>query len=557
MVRPGGGNCPRAPLSCLAVTEVPWVLDGQVISRELSEAGLAAAALALGALETPAEGATQTPVADPKLLNGAAAVRHLSERIAAGEDPLGDAFCRLRSPLTRRADGATYTPVDIVQAMIAWTDGADPVRVVDPGAGSGRYATAAGRKFPKAELIAVELDPLAALLARAHLRAAGLHKRSRVLVTDYRACTLPRTEGRTVFVGNPPYVRHHQIAPEWKAWLTVTAKKHKLTASQLAGLHVHFFLATLEHGAPGDRGAYITSSEWLDTNYGGLVRSLLLSGLGGLAIHMLAPTAMPFEDATTTGAITCFEVGAKPRSVQLRRVERVEELGALGAGPPVARERLVEARRWTPLLTAAKPMPEGFVELGELCRVHRGAVTGLNKVWIQAANDAGLPESVLFPSITRARELFAAGTSLDASRQLRFVVDLPPELDEFQGDEKRAIDRFLRAAKKAGAADGYIARHRRAWWAVGLRDAAPILATYMARRPPAFVRNLADARHINIAHGIYPREELAPVVLDRLRDALRGSVTVAQGRTYAGGLTKFEPKEMERLPVPSPELLSA
>ena len=32
----------------------------------------------------------------------------------------------------------------------------------------------------------------------------------------------------------------------------------------------------------------------------------------------------------------------------------------------------------------------------------------------------------------------------------------------------------------------------------------PIMATYMARRPPAFVRNLADARYINIAHGIYP-----------------------------------------------------
>jgi hypothetical protein len=24
-----------------------------------------------------------------------------------------------------------------------------------------------------------------------------------------------------------------------------------------------------------------------------------------------------------------------------------------------------------------------------------------------------------------------------------------------------------------------------------------------------------------------------------------------QGRTYAGGLVKFEPKEMERLPIPS------
>jgi hypothetical protein len=90
---------------------------------------------------------------------------------------------------------------------------------------------------------------------------------------------------------------------------------------------------------------------------------------------------------------------------------------------------------------------------------------------------------------------------------------------------------------------------------VRLRAPAPILATYMARRPPAFVRNLAGARHVNIAHGLYPREPLPPAALDGLAAYLRRSVTRGQGRTYAGGLTKFEPGEMERLPVPDPGLL--
>jgi hypothetical protein len=34
-------------------------------------------------------------------------------------------------------------------------------------------------------------------------------------------------------------------------------------------------------------------------------------------------------------------------------------------------------------------------------------------------------------------------------------------------------------------------------------------------------------------------------------------VTPAQGRVYAGGLAKFEPGEMERLPVPALALLRA
>ena len=92
---------------------------------------------------------------------------------------------------------------------------------------------------------------------------------------------------------------------------------------------------------------------------------------------------------------------------------------------------------------------------------------------------------------------------------------------------------------------------------MGLRAPAPILATYMARRPPAFTRNLAQARHINIAHGLYPRRELPERRIERLVAALRETVTVDGGRTYAGGLTKFEPREMERVLVPGPELLLA
>lgn len=78
----------------------------------------------------------------------------------------------------------------------------------------------------------------------------------------------------------------------------------------------------------------------------------------------------------------------------------------------------------------------------------------------------------------------------------------------------------------------------------------------MARRPPAFVRNEAAARHINVAHGLYPREQLSERVLSNLVEYLSTAVLVTEGRTYAGGLTKFEPREMERLLVPRPELLS-
>ena len=114
-----------------------------------------------------------------------------------------------------------------------------------------------------------------------------------------------------------------------------------------------------------------------------------------------------------------------------------------------------------------------------------------------------------------------------------------------------------RVKSSQGADSGYIARHRKPWWSVGLRPAAPILSTYMARRPPEFALNRALARHINIAHGLYPVEPLSERALRTLVAYLRSSVSQRGGRTYAGGLTKFEPGEMERLIVPGRDMLEA
>jgi hypothetical protein len=470
---------------------------------------------------------------------------------------LGDAFCRVFTNVERRPKGATYTPYPIIEAMLAWaTAQVTPRRIVDPGTGSARFLVAAGRRFPNAQLVGVEVDPMAAILARGHLAAAGLADRSRMILDDYRAVTLPPTDGPTLFLGNPPYVRHHLIEQRWKLWLSETARQFGHDASQLAGLHVHFFLATAEHGRPGDVGVFITAAEWLDVNYGRIVRELLLGFLGATDIHIVEPTADPFPGTQTTAVITGFRIGEVPASVGLRRVSTLVELGALRSDWHVPTAQLAEADRWTPLTRTDTQKREGFVELGELCRVHRGQVTGANDIWIAKDNSFGLPDEVLFAAVTRARELFAAaGALIDASR-LRRVVDLPVDLGVFDRPTRRRVDEFLAHAVSMGAKDGYIARTRKAWWSVGLREPAPILASYMARRPPVFVRNLAGARHINIAHGLYPRVPLTQNQLDTLAAFLSANVSAGEGRTYAGGLTKFEPREMERLWVPAPNLLA-
>src|SRR5262252_8722911 len=44
----------------------------------------------------------------------------LRARIRAGGDPLGEAFCLIRSPGQRRSAGQTFTPGPVIESMVSW-----------------------------------------------------------------------------------------------------------------------------------------------------------------------------------------------------------------------------------------------------------------------------------------------------------------------------------------------------------------------------------------------------------------------------------------------------
>jgi hypothetical protein len=243
-----------------------------------------------------------------------------SRRIAAvvagikrGEDRLGNTYCAIKDPASRRSAGQTFTPSGVVATMLNWAGSISRniSRVVDPGAGTGRYTIAALKRFPRAHAVAVEFDPYVAILLRANLAACGLSDRCRVIVGDYRNLKLPSIVGRTLFIGNPPFVRHHEISPQWKQWYSTGLKKLGAYGTKIAGLHLHFFLKTCQLARPGDLGCFITAAEWLDSGYGSALRELLTDKLGGVAVCAADPELRLFDNALVSAAITAFVLPPK------------------------------------------------------------------------------------------------------------------------------------------------------------------------------------------------------------------------------------------------------
>lgn len=480
---------------------------------------------------------------------GAIAGRRIRGEIRQGGDPLGDALCAIRSPLERRPLGAFYTRPTIVEPMVEWALDRKPMRFVDPGCGSGRFSVAAAGRNRSLHIVAVDLDPVATLLTRAALAAVGA-KNARVLNADYLTADIPHIGGRSAFVANPPYVRHHAIDAQTKAQATLLAMSVGHKISGLAGMHALFYLATLaKHGRKGDVGAFVTSAEWLDVGYGSVIRSMFTNGLGGRSLTVYDPQGVPFDDAMTTAAIATFCIGEEPRIARLRRVAgggRAIRLEYRGLS--VDRNLLATANRWSPLLDGGTETDLSQT-IGTLFRVSRGQVTGCNHYFVMPlarAHELGIAEFCV-PLISRAEEVFESAGALRNNAQRMVGLQVPRDYDVSQHADLAA---YIRAGEARGVHLGYVASRRKPWYSVAF-SAPPVVATYMARQAPVFARNPDALGIINVVHGLYPREPLNEDALDTIVQRLNRTRRqfVGRGRTYHGGLEKFEPREMERLPL--------
>src|SRR5690348_6280887 len=88
-----------------------------------SEQTPAALALAPGARHVPGWSLPEEKLTRNLPPGSPVLVERIRDRIASGDDPLGDQFCSLRLPAERRKQGATFTALPIVGSMLDWAEG--------------------------------------------------------------------------------------------------------------------------------------------------------------------------------------------------------------------------------------------------------------------------------------------------------------------------------------------------------------------------------------------------------------------------------------------------
>jgi len=475
----------------------------------------------------------------------------------------------------RKARGAFFTPEAVARYLVDWAVRTPADRVLEPSCGEAAFLLAVGRRLRQLgaegslmpQLHGVELHAASAEHARARLEEADLD--ADIVVGDFL-----RGEPRPIFeavLGNPPYVRYQAFSGESRAAANRAAMRAGVTLTSLASSWAAFTVHSTLHVQPGGRLGLVLPAEMLSVNYAAPVREFLLRQFARIRLVLFTERVFPgvMEDVVL---LLAESRGQGPTThFELLESRNGHSLAELVTG---------DARKWTPqgserwsraILDSAAAETLGsvmgsghFLDLNVWGETTLGMVTGNNAYFALA--DRQVRELALEDQDVvrlsppgsrhlRALSLTAAGLNRLATQGSRTWLFRP------NGEPSAAARRYIVHGQRRGVDTAYKCRVRAPWWRVPYQPPADLLLTYMNADTARLCRNEAQAHHLNSVHGVYLRPQHRRLGPELLPLASLNSVTLLGaelvGRSYGGGVLKLEPREADRWPMPSPDLVAS
>ncbi len=253
-------------------------------------------------------------------------------------DIVGRIFQKLIGPEERHRYGQHFTGDDVVDLINAFCIRQADDTVLDPACGSGSFLVRAYYRKrhldPRrqhiqvlAELFGCDIALYPAHLATLNLAAREINDEAnypRIVRRDFfetergkSFCTIPDNAGGTqavvmptlkAVVGNPPYVRQEKIEKTNKQNYgeRVAREWSRLRLSGRSDLHCYFWPVASRFLAPDGYFGFLTSSSWLDVEYGFALQGWVLRHFKLLAV--MESAAEPwFPDARVKTAITILQ----------------------------------------------------------------------------------------------------------------------------------------------------------------------------------------------------------------------------------------------------------
>ena len=474
----------------------------------------------------------------------------------------------------RKARGAFFTPPTLCRFISEWAIRGHSDQVLEPSCGEAAFLVAAGERLRAVgangqlgrQLHGVELHEASAKLAQSAVIDAGLS--AEIRIGDF--FSISDLGPFDAVIGNPPYVRYQDFTGAARLRSQEAALRLGVPLTGLASSWASFVVHAAHHLTPTGRMGLVLPAELLSVNYAADIRRFLLQRFEKIQLVMFEQRVFP--DVLEEVVLLLAE-GAGPASqFQLCQVRNLAELetqtGLTSTWTPVD-----VGDKWTPALLSAEAFKAytefassgAFGNLQTWGETTLGMVTGNNRyfaITAERVRELKLEATELLrispPGSRHLRGLTLTlrawnGLAEEGSRCFLFY----PDADQPSAGASRYIDQ----GEGLGVNRAYKCRVRKPWYRVPLVSPPDLFLTYMNHDTPRLVANPGRLHYLNSVHGLFLRPEYRELGTDLLPIATLNSLTVLGaemvGRSYGGGMLKLEPKEADRLPVPSPALVEA
>lgn len=475
----------------------------------------------------------------------------------------------------KRHGGYFLTPPelarDIAKRAVSYLGSSEQIEFGDPAIGTGIFFAAMMNTQIKRKLkssIGIELDEDRARLTLGRWQSKGLN----VIHGDFLA--LKSLPPRNLILANPPYTRFQDINAEYlKVVQKEISHEESINISGLSSLYVYFLLHSHKWLKEGGIAAWLLPSEFMESNYGRILRTYLTEQVQLLQIHRYSANEPQFEDALVTSAVVIFRKCLPDRKVKILFSEG-GTLNKPSVEENVSVDQLVSMHKWSRHWLQKNIVSPGNLKVGDLFIVKRGIATGYNEKFIyeeSALVSRCWPREYFRPVLPKAR--FLKSDIIEATYEGYPLVE--PQL--WMLDSSVSISEITRQSPEFGnylsslyeeVKTSTLVSKRKLWYKQESRNPAPFLVTYMAKESNGklgvrVIWNKSKALATNTYLLVYPRPDLFgdmsgddPVCKDLFKalSSINLQSFMAEGREYGGGLKKIEPSELlrvELLNVPS------
>lgn len=443
-----------------------------------------------------------------------------------------------------KAYGQYFTKYEVADFMCFWAC-KDAKNMLDPAVGNSIFLKYAKKYYPQCELTGYEIDNTI-LCYFGNPSSANL-KNENYLLTDWDS-------KYDAIICNPPYNRFQAV--ENREEIVDLIYRHTgMRYSLYTNLYILFLIKSIYQLSEKGRLAYIIPSEFMNSQYGTIIKQLLIDKkLLRTVINFKNDDEM-FFNATTTCCILLLDYEEKT-FVDFYNLSSVKELKPeLLQDSKVTKVRvdynsISAINKWRSYINQETQVEYRHLKtVADFCKITRSLATGANDFFcfsLQKAMDYQIPEKCLAKCICRSADIkspiFSEADYVKLSNSGKTVYLLDASYDDYE-----VIKPYLKLGESKGINKKYLLSHRSPWFSMERRPIAPIWVSSACRGKMKFVRNLALTKSLTTFHSVFVKDEfteytdlifcyfLTPIAQEIMRE---------NRKELGNGLEKFQPNDL-------------